>query len=103
MSLCLLCSGCSTPRRNFYAGQSLDLATTYYALEMRSGFKEGNPLADDMGDVMIMKLSAVSVVELMAHVFPSSASPVYWTGAIAGYAAGGMNLYTIGTAGPDDK
>ena len=93
--LTLACTGCSTARQGFYAGQGLDVATTAYGLN--NGFVEANPLADDMQDVLILKAGLVLLVEGIAHLDPDHADIYYTIGAVGGAVAGGVNLYTIGS------
>jgi len=91
----MLASGCASPRQNFYAGQGFDYGTTHYALEINGGFEETNPLANNMQDVLLMKLVAVGVFEGLAHLFPKDADRIYWIGAVTGYGAGAWNIYQV--------
>ena len=93
--LAVLMSGCATARQGFYAGQGLDVATTAYGLN--NGFAEGNPLADDMQDVLVLKAGLVLLVEGIAHLDPDRADTYYKIGGVVGALAGGINLYTIGS------
>ena len=95
LAVIIACTGCSTPRQHYYAGQGLDLATTYYALEVDGGFEEANPLADDMHDVVLLKLAGVAVIETMAHLYPSHADTLYMIGSVIGYGAGIHNIYEV--------
>ena len=91
--LALMASGCVTARQGFYAGQGLDVGTTAYALN--NGFVEGNPLADDMQDVLILKAGLVLLVEGIAYFDPDRANLYYTIGGVVGAVQGGINLYTI--------
>ena len=93
--LALMSSGCITARQGFYAGQGLDVGTTAYALN--NGFAEGNPLADDMQGVLVLKAGLVLLVEGIAHLDPDHADTYYKIGGVVGTLAGGINLYTIGS------
>jgi len=92
--IALLASGC-TPRMHMYAGQGLDMATTYNALELHDGFREANPFADDMQGVLLLKVAGIGFLETLAHWFPAHADRVYTIGAVFGYAAGVHNVYTV--------
>jgi hypothetical protein len=93
--IALLLIGCASPRQNFYAGQGLDIATTYYAIERDGRFHEGNPFMDDMQDVLIFKAVFAGLVEGAAYLDPARADTYYWIGAITGYGAGAINIYTV--------
>jgi hypothetical protein len=89
----LACTGCVTARQGFYMGQGADIATTAYALD--HGFAEGNPLADDMQDVLIMKATGIILFELAAHIWPDHADAIYKVGGVMGAVPAALNVYTI--------
>ena len=78
-----------------YMGQFSDLGTTFYALEMDGRYSEANPLADDCEDVAELKVALLGLSELLARRYPAHADSIHWITAIAGYLAGGINLYTL--------
>ena len=90
----VLFSGCSA-HQQMYVGQSLDIATTYYALEVREGYRELNPLADNMRAVLVMKALFLGFVELMAYWFPQHADVYYTIGAIGGYIPATINTVRV--------
>jgi len=93
-ALLIACTGC-TPRMHMYAGQGLDLASTYDALERHDGFYEANPLADDVQGVLLLKVAGIGFIELLAHLCPEKADTLYAIGAIVGYGAGIHNIYEV--------
>ena len=95
LAVVLAFTGCASPRQHFYAGQGFDTATTYYALEIDGGFEEGNPMADDMQGVLLMKLVGIGIFEGLAYLFPEQADKIYTIGAISGYGAGAWNTYQV--------
>jgi len=95
IAVVLACTGCASPRQNFYAGQGLDVVTTGYGLEIKDDYKEANPLCDNYEQVIVMKVVVVGLVEFAAWAYPESADTIYRIGAIGGYIAGGANLYTL--------
>lgn len=92
-AICL--TGCASPRAHFYMGQGLDTLTTYQALEVEEGFEESNPLADNFGEVILMKLGYIGLTELMVKLDPKHKDTYYKIGAFFGYAAGAANIYTM--------
>ena len=96
-TLALCCGGCSTARSHYYIGQGLDVATTYYALEVDGDFVEGNELLGDIEGVIIGKVICAGVTEGLAYLVPESADTIYKIGAVFGYGAGAWNVYQIGT------
>ena len=92
--ICLCCVGCGmTPRAHFYTGQLADIGTTDYALD--HGAVEANPFAEDIQDVLLLKLIYAAITEGLVYLDPEHADTYYWIGAFAGYAAGGWNTYQI--------
>jgi len=95
--IAVCCSGCTTAQTHFYAGQGLDLATSYYALEVEDDFVESNKFLGDFEGVMIGKVVYAIFAETMVYLFPESADMIYGIGAFFGYGAGAWNIYQIGT------
>jgi len=88
----VLFSGCTTARQHMYMGQLADAGTTYYALNIKDGYREANPLADDVVGVIAIKAVFVCFVELFAYLFPNQANTFYGIGAASGYAPAVWNI-----------
>jgi hypothetical protein len=88
-------TGCASPRAHMYLGQGLDLATTYYALEVDGRFEEGNGVLGDIEGVVIGKIVVIGILETAAYLSPSSADRIYKIGAFFGYGAGCWNAYQV--------
>ena len=88
IAVVLACTGCVSPRQHFCIGQGFDAAITFQALEVDGGYREGNPLADDMQQVLIMKAVMMLIVETAAYYNPDKADTYYKIGAVIGYGAG---------------
>jgi len=97
LALLLSCNGCTSARTQYYAGQGLDLATTYYALEVDGRFEEGNDLLGTVEGVIVGKAVYIIFTESMAYLFPKQADTFYKVGSVIGYGAGGYNIYQMGT------
>ena len=91
VALVLCMTGCTSARGNMYVGQLTDLGTTYYGLEVDGDYSEANPSANDMVGVLLMKVTAIGVIELGAYMFPDHADVLYWIGAGCGYCGGAYN------------
>ena len=92
----ILLSGCTvTPRAHMYIGQGLDVASTYYALEVDGRFEEGNGVLGDIEGVVIGKIVVIGILETAAYLSPSSADRIYKIGAFFGYGAGCWNAYQV--------
>ena len=94
--LLALSGGCASPRAHMYIGQGLDLATTYYALEVDGGFVESNDALGDIKGVIIGKIVVIGVLETTAYFIPSKSDTIYKIGAVFGYGGGAWNTYQIG-------
>lgn len=96
ISLLFVFVGCAkmTPKAHYYTGQfGADGLTTWCALDR--GFTEMNPIADDIQDVLLLKLIFTGFVETTVYFYPELADTLYTIGAVVGYTAGGWNTYQI--------
>ena len=86
-------SGCTTAQTNLYGGQGADALSSWYGLEVDGRFAEGNPNADGIKDVLIMKAIGIVLFETLAHVDPDQAGTYYTIGAMTGYISATHNIY----------
>ena len=89
------CVGCTTARNHMYIGQAMDVATTYYALEIDGGFVEGNDLLGDIEGVIIGKIVVIGIAETLAWLDPKNKSLYYKIMAVGGYAPAAWNTYQL--------
>ena len=71
----LTCNGCITSRQGLYVGQLADVATT--AVALHDGAEEGNPMCENIEDVLIMKACTLLIAEGAAYLWPKYANAIY--------------------------
>ena len=86
-------SGCTTAQTHLYGGQGADALSSWYGLEVDGRFAEGNPNADGIEDLLILKAIGIVLFETLAHVDPGQADTYYTIGAIMGYIPAAHNIY----------